>query len=110
MAVKGCGDPGDPFVITIEVDDAGNFTYHPALLRVKRGQSVTFDSPHRFRASFGSRTPFDGVLEFTNGTGGRVTAKIDLGAALGVYKYGVVVLSADAQLFMDGFCPEIIVT
>ena len=101
--------------IKIEVNSHGDFTYSPAVKRIKPGQVVTWECPQGpFSISFQSKSPFT-HLDFQSPRNDKVwMATTHESGALpgpGHFHYTVAVFFiAEGRVFQDAGCPEIIVT
>jgi hypothetical protein len=100
-------------IVTIHVNELGEFTYEPAVLRIQSGASVSWQcSDGRFVLSFGRRTPLEGVVEVASQPQGDLwrtpPQRIDPMRPVGVYSYSVAVASGDG-IWLDAFCPSVII-
>jgi hypothetical protein len=94
-------------VVTIEVDQWGNFSYGKGALRVKVGDTVTWECPSgNFAVSF-ERSPFEDV-HFSGTPRVRADAGMVQNVPYGSYHYAVAV-AVGSTLWINAGCPEIIV-
>jgi hypothetical protein len=100
-------------VVTIHVNELGEFTYEPAVLRIQAGALVSWQCPDgKFVLSFGRQTPLEGVVEVASEHQGDFwrtpSLRIDPMRPVGVYSYSVAVANDDG-IWLDAFCPSVII-
>ena len=105
--------------IEIEVDQDGNFTYHPALLRASVGASIGWScSDGIFTVRFAEGSPFDQIDFYGLESGAGIhrlfsTPYVEATQAIKgrVYHYHVAVQRADPSgnpvIYIDSGCPGI---
>jgi hypothetical protein len=102
-------------MVTIRVNDEGEFSYEPAVLRVTLGTQITWKCPDgEFVISFGRQSPLEGVVEVASSMGreGDFWASppqtIDLTVRPGVFSYSVAV-ATPRGVRLDAYCPSVII-
>jgi hypothetical protein len=102
-------------VVTIRVNDEGEFIYEPAVLRVTSGARITWRCPDgEFVISFGPQSPLEGVVEVASSRGREEDFwvspphTVDLTVRPGVFSYSVAVATPHG-VRLDAFCPSVII-
>src|SRR5580704_4798555 len=93
--------------IKIEVDDQGNFTYYPSMLRVSAGDTIQWECPqHPFAILFKSTTPFLEGMD-AHGQAGQLSEPRTVADVKGHFSYAVAVF-AFGQVRLDCSCPGLL--
>ena len=100
-------------VITIKVNEHGDFTYDPSVKHVKPGETITWTSTQGpFAICFKDRTPFDHLnhhaIRGAESNSWAVSSRPMRVTKSGHFHYAVAIY-ADGKVFLDAGCPEIIV-
>ena len=104
---------GKAHVVSIRVNEDGDFCYDPSVKNIKRGHSVTWTSTQGpFALSFKRKTPVSQLhLQARKAKGSEswsVTSRPAKVSEPGHFHYAVA-LCVDGKVFLDASCPEIIV-
>src|SRR5437867_4024080 len=98
----------EPHLVTIEVDQWGNFSYGKGALRVRAGESVCWRCPSgNFAVSF-ERSPFEEDVHIHGVQEVPTAAYMVKEVPYGSYHYAVAV-AVGAKVWINAGCPEIIV-
>ena len=104
---------GKTHVVSIRVNEDGDFCYDPSVKNIKRGQSVTWTSTQGpFALSFRSRTPVSQIHLQSKKAGSAnawsITSRPAKVSEPGHFHYAVA-LCMDGKVYLDASCPEIVV-
>jgi hypothetical protein len=90
--------------VTLSVDEHGNFTFAPTLLRVDQGESIQFNCAGSFEVMFKERSPGNRLYLWE----GDSILTIDPDAEYAVYHYAAAIKKGD-RVFLDAACGDIAV-